>query len=73
MSDNTKWSFCDNHHEYSEYYSEVFGRTVCYQCDPLSENNAHRPAVAALLRKIGERRIFNQSPYRGHNQKENIP
>ena len=42
-------------HEYAEYSRS--GVMVCYTCDPMSDNNAHRPAVAAWER--GERLWIN--------------
>lgn len=41
-----EWQFCeDNQHEYAEYKSDLFGRMVCFTCDPESENNRHRPSA----------------------------
>ena len=46
------WSFCKNqNHEYSEYHSRECGRTVCYTCDPMSDNNAHRPCVSGWVKR----------------------
>jgi hypothetical protein len=37
---------CTNgNHEYSPYYNNEIGRTVCFTCDPTSKNNRHSPIL----------------------------
>ena len=49
-----EWRFCDGNHEYAAEYSRLFGREVCWLCDPESSANRHRPAAVEAVSKALE-------------------
>ena len=60
--ENSKWGYCEkDNHAYAQYENSL-GKQVCFQCDPLSDNNWHRPAAkdeAARILRIDSQFFIN--------------